>query len=132
MSGAGTLALSGGSTSIVNGAKLTQANWTVSGGSTTVTLNENLSYGGTFTQTYLSTLSLSTGDKLYLTGASKLGGTVSGLGTLALSGGSTSIVNGAKLTQANWTVSGGSTTVTLNEALTYAGTFSAGAGTDFR
>ena len=77
---AGTLALGGGSTAIESGAKLTQANWTVSGRSTTVTLSENLSYGGTFTQTYLSTLSLSTGDKLTLTGTSTLDGTVAGAG----------------------------------------------------
>ena len=123
ISGAGGLTLSSGSTSINAGAKLTQAKWTLIGAGTAVALNENLTYGGTFWQGGWPTLSIASGDTLTLTGSAALGGTISGAGGLTLSGGSTSINAGAKLTQAKWTLIGAGTAVALNENLTYAGTF---------
>ncbi len=124
VSGKGTLALTGRSATIASGAKLSVADWTVSG--TDVTLDENLTYAGTFSEGAGSTLSMSKSDMLTLTGTSSLAGTASGKGTLALTGGSATIASGAKLSVADWTVSG--TGVTLDENLTYAGTFSAGSG----
>jgi fibronectin-binding autotransporter adhesin len=48
VSGAGRLALAGGSTTIASGAELSVANWTFSGARTHVALDENLTYAGTF------------------------------------------------------------------------------------
>lgn len=73
--------------------------------------------------------SIASGDTATLSGTTSLSGKVSGKGTLALAGGSTTIGTGASLPVATWTVSGSGTSVTLSENLTYAGTFSAGAGT---
>ena len=77
----------------------------------------------------LATVSIAAGSNLTLSGVSKLGGVVAGAGTLALTGGSTSIASGGALLVSNWTVSGAGTNVSLGESLNYVGTFSAGAGT---
>ncbi len=124
ISGSGSLALGGGSTSINAGGKLGQAKWAVSGAGTLVTLNESLNYGGAFAQIGNSTLSIASGDKLTLTGASTLAGAIAGAGDLTIGGGATSINIGAKLLQANWTLSGAGVVVTVSENLSYGGTFS--------
>ena len=129
ISGAGGLTLGGGTVAINAGANLTEAKLTLSGAATAVTLNENLSYGGTFLQKANPTLSIASGDTLTLTGSSTLTGKISGAGGLTLGGGTTAINSVAKLTEAKLTLQGAGTAVTLNEGLTYAGTFSDGAGT---
>ncbi len=86
ISGAGVLTL-GGSAAINAGAKLTQANWTLAGAATAVTLNENLSYGGAFVQNAAPTLAIPSRDTLTLTGTSTLDGAISGAGDLTLAGG---------------------------------------------
>jgi hypothetical protein len=63
---------------------------------------------------------------LELNGASTLGGSTQGAGTLALIAGATTVANGARLTVANWSVT--SATAILDAALTYAGVFDAGPG----
>ena len=123
ISGAGALTLGGGTVAINGGAKLTEAKLTLSGAATKVTLNENLSYGGTFLQNANPTLSIASGDALTLTGSSTLTGSISGAGGLTLGGGAVAINSGAKLTEAKLTLSGAGTAVTLNENLSYAGTW---------
>ena len=128
VSGAGTLALRGGSATIGSGASLSVANLIVSGTGTSVTLAENLTYAGTFTAGSGTTLDVG-GDTLTLTGTTSLKDNVIGAGTLAFAGGSATINSGTSLSVANLNVSGSGTSVTLAENLTYAGTFSAGSGT---
>ena len=123
ISGAGVLNLSTGSTAINAGANLTETNLTLTGSGAAATLNENLIYGGAFLQQFGTTLSISSGDKLTLTGTSTLDGLIAGAGTLCLGGGRTTINAGAKLTVANWTFWNPGTVVTLNENLTYGGNF---------
>ncbi len=127
ISGAGGLTL-GGAVAINGGAKLTEAKLTLAGVGTAVTLNENLSYGGTFLQGANPTLSISSGDTLTLTGSSTLTGSISGAGGLTLSGGSTTIAAGAALTQAQWTLTGAGTAVSVKGSLSYAGSFSDASG----
>ena len=124
--GAGALALGGGATMISAAAALNFASWTISGAATSVTIGKNLSYAGPFTLGAGSTVGMSGGDTLTLTGTSKLAGTVAGAGTLALAGGAATIASGAALTVANWSLSG-SATATLGESSSYAGSFSEGA-----
>jgi hypothetical protein len=77
-SGAGTLALAGGSATIASGAKLSVSNWSISGAGTDVTLDENLSYKGSFSEGAGDTFALS-GGYLLLSGSDKFaGGTVDG------------------------------------------------------
>jgi hypothetical protein len=97
LTGAGEIAFTGGGTIIESGATATVANLSETGGRTTVTLDENLTYSGAFTEGAGSTLSISRGDALTLKGRASLGGTVSGAGTLALAGGTTTIVSGASV-----------------------------------
>ena len=88
------------------------------------------SASGSFSEGSAAMFSIASGDTVTLSGTTSLSGKVSGKGTLALAGGSTTIGTGASLHGfATWTVSGSGTSVTLSENLTYAGTFSAGAGT---
>ena len=126
--GGGALAFSGGSDALNSGATITTANLSESGAGTLLTLAENLSYGDAFTEGAGSTLSISSGDTLTLTGTSNIGGAVSGAGTLALTGGTATIESGTNFSVADWSISGAGTTVTLDEAVTYAGFFSEGAG----
>ena len=80
-----------------------------SGWGTTLTVSEALVYGGAFTQGLGSTLSISSGDQLSLTGTANLSGTTSGLGTLALEGSAT-IDKGATISVSNWSISGAART----------------------
>jgi hypothetical protein len=59
--GAGTLALAGGSATIDSGATMTTSVWTVSGDGTDVTLDENLTYAGSFSEGAGETFVLSGG-----------------------------------------------------------------------
>ena len=77
-SGAGTLALWGGSATIDKGATISVSNWSISGAGTDVTLDENLGYAGSFSEGAGDTFVLS-GGHLLLTGAATFaGGTVDG------------------------------------------------------
>jgi hypothetical protein len=73
VSGAGTLEFGGGSTTLDSGAELSVADWTLGGSGTTVTLDENLAYGGAFTGNAGATLDLS-GGNLTLTGTDVFSG----------------------------------------------------------
>jgi len=83
--GAGTFEIGGGAATIQSGVRLSVANWTLAGGTTT--LGENVSYAGAFTGEAGATLDLNY-DTLTLTGTPTLSGlTVDGGGFLSLSEG---------------------------------------------
>jgi hypothetical protein len=128
--GGGDLALSG-SDALNSGATITSAVLAISGAGTSVSVHENLSYSGDFSQGAGTTLSIGSGDTLTLSGTTGLSGTVSGAGRLSLAGDVTTIASGAALSISNWSISGVGTDVTLDENLTYAGSFSEGAGDTF-
>ena len=111
-----------GDGTLIGGVGVNAPSFSESGWGTTLTVSEALIYGGAFTQGLGSTLSISSGDQLSLTGTANLSGTTSGLGTLAL-GGSATIDKGATISVSNWLISSG-TDVTLNALLNYPGSFS--------
>jgi hypothetical protein len=129
ISGAGTVWFSGGSSTLNAGTSAAVANLGESGAGTTLTVAENLSYAGVFTQKAGSRLIIDGGDTLSLSGRNWLSGSVSGAGTLAMTGGATTFATGATLSTAAWSLSGAGTTATLGEAVAFAGVFEAGAGT---
>ena len=79
---------------------------------------------GTFSLGAGSRLIIDGGDTLSLSGTNSLSGSVSGAGTLALTGGTTTFGTGAALSTAAWSLPGAGTSATLNENLGYSGTFS--------
>ena len=91
-SGAGTLDLGGGSATIDTGATISVSNWSISGAGTDVTLDEDLSYAGSFSEGADDTFVLSGGDLLLSGAATFAGATVDGSnflyteGTTAVSG----------------------------------------------
>jgi hypothetical protein len=109
----------------------------------------NQGASGSINESAGSALNFASGDTCTLDGTTNLSGSVSGAGTLAItggnatiyghaalsvadwsvSGGTTTIEKGASLSVADWSVSGAGTTVALGGSLSYAGTFSAGSGT---
>ena len=120
-----------GDATLSGGVGVNAPNFSESGWATSLTVSEALAYAGAFTQGLGSTLSISSGDTLSLTGTASLSGATSGLGTLALAGGSATIDKGATISVSNWSISGAGTDVTLDENLTYAGSFSEGADDTF-
>ena len=120
-----------GDATLSGGAGVNAPNFSESGWGTSLTVSEALAYAGAFSQGAGSTLSISSGDTLSLTGTASLSGTTSGAGTLALRGGSATIDKGATISVSNWSISGAGTDVTLDENLSYAGSFSEGAGDTF-
>ena len=120
-----------GDATLSGGVGVNAPNFSESGWATSLTISEALAYAGAFSQGLGSTLSISSGDTLSLTGTASLSGTTSGAGTLALAGGSATIDKGATISVSNWSISGAGTDVTLDENLNYAGSFSEGAGDTF-
>jgi hypothetical protein len=128
MSGGGALALGGGATTIADATALLVASWSISGAKTSATIDNNLSYAGSFSEGAGSTLSISSGDALTLSGPNSIAGTISGTGTLAITGGSNTLASGVSLTVSNLSESGAATVVTVGESLTYGGSFTQSAG----
>ena len=120
-----------GDATLSGGVGVNAPSFSESGWGTSLTVSEALAYAGAFSQGSGSTLSISSGDTLSLTGTASLSGTTSGAGTLALEGGSATIDTGATISVSNWSISGAGTDVTLDENLIYAGSFSEGAGDTF-
>ncbi len=85
LSGNGTLALAGATTSFNAGATIGVSNWTISGAAA-VAVNEYLIYRGAFSLGSGSTIAIGAGDELQLAGAAALSGSVTGPGTLRISG----------------------------------------------
>ncbi len=126
--GTGVLVFAGGSAALNSGATITIASLTISGAGTNVSVNEALSYGGTFTEGAGSTVTVGGGDALTLSGNSTFAGSIGGAGALAIAGGSDALNSGATITTASLTISGAATSVSVNEALGYGGSFTDGAG----
>jgi hypothetical protein len=82
---AGITAASGSAT-LSEGAVVNAPSFSETGSGTSLTVAEALGYAGVFSQGAGSTLSISSGDALSLTGTASLSGTTSGLGALALAG----------------------------------------------
>ncbi len=131
ITGPGTLQLAGGASTLSGGGAVSVANLAETGSGTSLTVSENLGYAGAFSQGAGSRLTVASADTLSLSGTANLSGTTSGLGTLALTGGSNSINGGAVVSVANLSISGSGTNVTLGGNLYYAGAFSEGAGDTF-
>ena len=98
VSGAGTLAVTGGNAAFNSGATASVANLPELGAGTILRVAENLSYAGAFSQGAGSILRIQNGDTFTLTGTTSLRGAVTGAGILALSGGTTTANGGASLT----------------------------------
>jgi hypothetical protein len=124
-----SLTATSGSATLKGGATIAAPAFALTGSATALTLAEILTYSGSFSEGAGSTVSISSGDTLTLSGTTSLSGKVIGKGTLALAGGATTLNRGASISVSSWKVSGSGTSVTLGESLTYAGTFSAGSGT---
>jgi hypothetical protein len=121
VSGSGTLAFAGGSQTLDAGATITATDWTLSGGEAG-TVDETLTYGGTFTEGAGTTLKIAAGDSLTLTGAASFAGTVSGAGTLTLVNAAAAFDAGADLSIAKVTEAGDGATATFGTSnLVYAG-----------
>jgi hypothetical protein len=84
--GAGTFKISGGDATILSGAAISVAGFVISG-STMVTLDESLTYGGSFSLANGGTLDLN-GHNVKLSGATALSGTIDGSGTFTTNVGS--------------------------------------------
>jgi len=124
-----SITVTSGSATLSGGVGVSAPSFAETGSGTSLTVSENLGYAWAFSQGAGSKLSISSADTLSLSGTANLSGTTSGLGTLALAGGSGDTINGgAVVSVANLSISGSGASVTLGEALTYAGGFSAAAG----
>jgi hypothetical protein len=82
LSGPGTLAISGGTASIGAGAVLTVPTVSLTGGA--ISLTENLTFKGAFTEGPAATVTLGSKNKLTLSGAATLGGLINGAGTVVV------------------------------------------------
>jgi hypothetical protein len=120
-----------GDATLSGSADVNAPNFSESGSGTSLTVSEPLPYAGAFSQGLGSTTVITAGNTLSLMGTASLSGATSGLGTLALAGGSATIDKGATISVSNWSISGAGTDVTLDKNLNYAGSFSEGAGDTF-
>jgi hypothetical protein len=127
ITGAGTLALSGGTDSFSSGVSLGVSDLSLSSGAT-ATLRTSLGYGGDLTEASGTTLALGA-YTFNLSGAgSTIAGTVSGTGGLVFSGGNQALDSGAALKEVKWSMTG-SDVASVNETLSYSGTYTEGTGT---
>jgi hypothetical protein len=85
-----SLEATGGAATLSGGVTIDPPVFTLDKG-TTLTVSENLTYPGSFTEYAGATVSVSKGDSFTLSGTASLSGKVSGKGTLALAGGSATI-----------------------------------------
>ena len=123
ISGAGTLALAGGTDAVKAGAALTTAKVT-QGGVAAAAFATSLGYAGVWTQG-AGVISVAAGETLTFTGTGNLfGGTLTGAGTVALKGGSDRL-QGARLA-GQLTISGAA--VTLSGTLQNSGVVTAASG----
>ncbi|RBP18412.1 hypothetical protein DFR50_101360, partial [Roseiarcus fermentans] len=102
--------------------------FSISGAGTALTVSESLADKGRFSIGAGSTLSVSTGDTLTLSGTTTLAGALTGAGALVTAGGTTTLAAGASLKTAQWTIAGAGANVAVAGNAAYAGTFSAGSG----
>ena len=76
-----------GDATLSGGVGVNAPSFSETGWGTSLTVSEALAYAGAFSQGLGSTLSISSGDTLSLTGTASLSGATSGAGTLALAEG---------------------------------------------
>jgi hypothetical protein len=127
VSGAGTLALTGGSQTIGSGTTLSVANWTLSGGDA-VGVDASMLYASAFSAAEGTTVTIEGGDTLTLAGAATLDGTLTGAGKLILSGGADTIDAGAVLSTAGLTLSNGAS-LSIDGDLSYGAAINLSQGT---
>jgi hypothetical protein len=122
ISGSGTLALTGGVSTLAAGAKLLVTHVTLSGFGTVVDVATSLTYSGVWTQT-AGTVSVGPGNVLHFTGAAdSFTGAMTGAGTIGFTAGADSL-SGVTLSAAHASIS--NATVTLSGTITLSDTLSA-------
>jgi fibronectin-binding autotransporter adhesin len=124
----GTLALAGGTQTFGAGAALSVSSWSMSA-SDAASVNEALTYAGTFSEGAGTSLIIGKGDSLTLSGVSTFAAGVGGTGTLALTGAAAMSVT-ASLTVSGALTQAAGTTITIasGDTLTLSGTGSSLAG----
>ena len=130
ISGGGTLDLAAGSSSTFTPGGATSATLTVASVSLegAATIDQNLAYAGNLTGASASSLTINNGDTLTLSGTNSLSGATNGSGTLAVTGGTTTLNSGATATVLNLAVSGSGTVLAVAGDLSYAGSLTEDAG----
>jgi hypothetical protein len=126
--GAGAVSFTGGVSRINAGTTVSVASLTATGASTTLVIAGNLSYAGSFSDASGATLTIASGATLSLSGTATLSAKVVGAGSLAITGGTTSIMPSASVSVANLSVTGATTTLVVGEAFGFGHTFSATGG----
>ena len=126
--GDGAVSFTGGVSTINGGTTVSVASLTATGASTTLAIAGNLSYAVSFSDASGATLSIASGATLSLSRAATLSAKVTGPGSLAITGGTTSILPSAAVSVANLSVTGAATTLAIGEAFAFAHVFSAGDG----
>ena len=129
ISGAGTFSIGGGGTDAINtGTTINTRGWAITHADTDVTLNEALSYSGTFREQSGATLTLTPSNNLTLTNsASFTDATIDGSGILTLAGGNMTM-NGGTI-GAGVTIELLSGTLSETGVITNSGTLFASGGT---
>jgi fibronectin-binding autotransporter adhesin len=123
-----SVAMTSGSASFSGGVGVAAPSFSETG-STKLTISENLTYAGTFTQGVGSTLVIGNGDTLTLSGTSSFGGVAQGAGgSLAITGGTATFANTAPLTMTKLSASGAATTIAVASNLSFAGAFTSNPG----
>jgi hypothetical protein len=119
ISGGGALSFDKGTQRLGKGAALAVSTWNLTGRAQT-TIAENLVYSGEMITDSGTVLTIDGKSKLSLGGLIDLAGTISGLGTLAFTGGNQTLESGARLETGGWDLGTGAATV-IDESLVYAG-----------
>jgi autotransporter-associated beta strand protein len=120
-----TVVFSSGDDTLTGVAQINAPSLMETGSTTILTIGENFTYGGVFTQGAGATTSVSSGDTLTFTNTNVLSGATTGAGTLAMTSGHAILASGATVSTANWSVSGTNTALTVGTPTHYAGAFSA-------
>jgi fibronectin-binding autotransporter adhesin len=105
--GDGTLELAGGATTIGSDAYLSVTTWSIAGSNTTVTLDQNLSYGDAFSLSSGATLDLSSAYDLALVSPTLSDGTITGSGRVLTGGSGTKITDGLTIAGTAWLANSG-------------------------
>jgi hypothetical protein len=128
VTGSGTLALIGGTTTFKMGAAMSVGGFTETGSTTLAYFVENLAYAGVFAEGAGARIAIAASNTLTLTGTTTLAGTIGGPGALALAGQATVDAGAILSTAGGLSISGSSTVVTLDEALSLNKAFTETAG----
>jgi fibronectin-binding autotransporter adhesin len=97
ITGTAAFDLKGGTQEFDAGATISTAHWNLSG-KDAITIDEDLTFAGTFSSGNGTKIAVSSGDTLDLTGDATISSKISGVGTLEFSGGSDGLGKGAGIT----------------------------------